>query len=248
MFRKFRFACLLAAVPFGPALAADLDPPIYADQAPEYTPVEVGSGWYLRGDVGYQFEGAYDDERSLDRDYRLGSVDLDQSEDYFTGSLGFGYHFTDYLRADVNGGYIPGNEADIGYDDGGNRAEGELSNDAWYGMANVYVDLGTIAGFTPYVGAGAGVLANKWEWKGDYDLDGDDPHRDGGSDRGTAFAYALNAGVAYRVADNFSVDLGYQYVASPDAEYVDVTDPESFESREGLDFHQVRLGLRYDLW
>ena len=38
-----------------PALAADYDPPIVVDEAPRNVPVEVGSGWYLRGDVGYSF-------------------------------------------------------------------------------------------------------------------------------------------------------------------------------------------------
>ncbi len=44
------------------ALAADYDPPIYVDEAPEYVPVEVGSGWYLRGDVGYAFKRNYKNE------------------------------------------------------------------------------------------------------------------------------------------------------------------------------------------
>ncbi len=35
------------------AMAADYDPPIFVDDSPEYVPVEVGSGWYLRGDIGY---------------------------------------------------------------------------------------------------------------------------------------------------------------------------------------------------
>ena len=39
-----------------PALAADYDPPIVIDQPVEEVPVEVGSGWYLRGDIGYNFQ------------------------------------------------------------------------------------------------------------------------------------------------------------------------------------------------
>ena len=33
--------------------AADLDEIIYAKELPVTQPVEVGSGWYLRGDLGY---------------------------------------------------------------------------------------------------------------------------------------------------------------------------------------------------
>ena len=53
-----RLALLLAAAALGPlpaAYAADYDPPIIVEEATEYVPVEVGSGWYLRGDVGYNF-------------------------------------------------------------------------------------------------------------------------------------------------------------------------------------------------
>ena len=42
-------AALFAATP---ALAADYDPPPLLEPAPEYQPVEIGNGWYLRGDGG----------------------------------------------------------------------------------------------------------------------------------------------------------------------------------------------------
>ena len=44
-----------AALPL-PALSADYDPPIVVDQPVEEVPIEVGSGWYLRGDIGYNFQ------------------------------------------------------------------------------------------------------------------------------------------------------------------------------------------------
>ncbi len=54
-----RLALSLAALaPFAAANAADYDPPIVIDDAAEYVPVEVGSGWYLRGDVGYVFDAS----------------------------------------------------------------------------------------------------------------------------------------------------------------------------------------------
>ena len=36
-----------------PSYAADYDPPIVIDAVDDYVPVEVGNGWYLRGDLGY---------------------------------------------------------------------------------------------------------------------------------------------------------------------------------------------------
>ena len=38
------------------AQAADLDEIIYAPELPMTQPVEIGSGWYLRGDLGYSVE------------------------------------------------------------------------------------------------------------------------------------------------------------------------------------------------
>src|SRR5690606_13395425 len=97
-----------------------------------------------------------------DPDFGVPGVDYDDDRIPFSGSIGFGYHFTDYLRADLNLGYIPGNEASLDYAAVGTTASGSLSNRAWYGMANTYVDLGTYAGFTPYIGAGLGVYRNKY--------------------------------------------------------------------------------------
>jgi opacity protein-like surface antigen len=39
-----------------PAHAADLDEIIYAKELPVTKPVEIGSGWYLRGDLGYSVQ------------------------------------------------------------------------------------------------------------------------------------------------------------------------------------------------
>ncbi|TIM51306.1 MAG: porin family protein, partial [Mesorhizobium sp.] len=60
---KSGIALALAAIaltPLSQALGADYDPPIYVDQAPDYVPVEVGSGWYLRGDVSYLVQKSFD--------------------------------------------------------------------------------------------------------------------------------------------------------------------------------------------
>ena len=53
------------------------------------------------------------------------------------------------------------------------------------------------------------------------------------------------AGVSYKVGTNSSIDVGYQFVSSPGTEFAD---PLSFEPDEGLDYHQIKVGFRYDLW
>lgn len=209
----------VAAVPAA-ALAADYDPPIFVEDAPEWVPVEIGSGWYLRGDISYNIEPAYD--------FTLFGISTDNQR--FGGGVGFGYHFNDWLRADVNVAYMGKDSFDFGI--------GEASFRAWTGLLNGYVDLGTVSGFTPYVGAGVGVMSSKHAVE--VPLLAIDE-----SERQNEFAYSLNAGVAYRLAGNTSVDVGYQYVSSPDTEYFDT---DTFTVRKGVDYHQVRVGLRYDLW
>ncbi|TPK77163.1 porin family protein [Mesorhizobium sp. B2-3-3] len=244
----------LGLLPLTPALAADYDPPIYVDQAPDYVPVEVGSGWYLRGDVSYLAQKSFKNE-----DFAFTPASFDDKEDPVFASIGFGYHFTDYLRADLNFGYLPGNKIGVGYDDTAivtppatsTVASASLKNYAFTGMLNGYVDLGTYVGITPYLGAGVGVVRSTRKLSASYFTNNGDPtddfvQRDDKTQY--SFAYTLNAGLAYQVTKNVSVDLGYQYFSAPSAEYVTAASLTSFPVHKGISNHQVKLGLRYDLW
>jgi opacity protein-like surface antigen len=220
---------LAAAILWHPAsaMAADYEPPIVVENAPEYVPVEVGSGWYLRGDLTVNLNRPV---------YRFSLLGQDTNNNRVGGEIGFGYHFTDYLRADLTTGFVSSDKFD--FDD--RITSIEASNRVWTGLANGYVDLGTIAGFTPYVGAGLGVLYSKAK------LEIDSPLLDAEwSKRQTRFAYALNAGMSYNWGTNTSVDLSYRFLSSPGTEFIDA---DSLEIRKGMNFHQLKLGLRYDLW
>lgn len=244
----------LVLAPLTPAQAADYDPPVYVDQAPDYQPVEVGSGWYLRGDVSYLAQKSYQDQ-----DFTFAPASFSEKQDPAFASIGFGYHFNDYLRADINLGYLPGNKVGIHYDDTASVippatatvASASLENYSLSGMVNGYVDLGTYVGITPYVGAGIGLVRSKYKLSASYFTDNVDPTDDFvRSDNKTqySFAYTLDAGLAYQVTKNVSVDLGYQYFSAPDAEYVTAASLTSYPIRKGISNHQVKLGLRYDLW
>ena len=63
-----------------------------------------------------------------------------------------------------------------------------------------------------------------------------------------SLAYSVGAGVAYNVTNNLTLDVGYQYFAAPTAEYVEMTGPGTYAVEEGMKFHHVKVGLRYDLW
>lgn len=260
------------------ALAADYSPPIFVEEAAEeYKPVEIGSGWYLRGDVGYDFSNTYD------RMERSGEYGVDTKP--FSGSVGMGYHFNDYFRGELNAGILPsadfiredaiascvGDERVLRTDDDGNELivleeayrncaqTSEVSLKAYDIMANAFVDLGTYAGITPYVGAGVGAMYVKSSRsEGDKNCVTDqyficraDPiFYDGVTETQSKieFAYALGAGLSYRVAKSASIDLGYEFKSAPGATYYVVNEDTEVVREKGLDFHTVKLGFRYDLW
>ena len=226
---RIALALAAAGMPLAPALAADYEPPIYVDQAPEYTPVEVGSGWYLRGDVGYN---------AGDPVYNFTVLGERAKHNRFIGGIGAGYHFSDWVRSDLTLSYVGGDE--YRFDNGIDAFS--ASHDMWSGLVNGYVDLGTYAGFTPYVGAGVGVLYSRQGVSIDSPTLGVFVDE---TDKQYRFAYALNAGASYKVSDNVSVDVGYQYLSSPTTRFVAA---DSLTIDKGVDQHQVKVGLRYDLW
>src|SRR5690554_3813702 len=79
-------SCAAVALVPASALSADYDPPIFVEEAPEWVPVEIGSGWYLRGDVSYNVgRPTYN--------FTLFGEDVEHRR--FGGSIGVGYHLSD---------------------------------------------------------------------------------------------------------------------------------------------------------
>ncbi|KNY21236.1 MULTISPECIES: outer membrane protein [Methylobacterium] len=152
------------------AAAADLLPP--PPPPPPPPPIEVGGGWYLRGDVGasvytrpryteaYDYTGYADANRSFGNEIGGGG---------FAG-VGVGYQFTPFLRGDVTGEYrystglrgseyYKGPEFDNGL--GSYGVNKSTSNfDSAVVLANAYFDLGTWYGITPFIGGGVGYAFN----------------------------------------------------------------------------------------
>mgnify|MGYP001377256847 CR=1 FL=1 len=227
--RLLASSAVLLAAPAGTVLAADYDPPIYVEEAPEFVPVEIGSGWYLRGDLSYNAGSPVYDFTLLGE-----SV----SHNRIGGGLGVGYHFTDNLRGDITVNYLGGDS--YGFNDGTDFVD--LSHTVWSGLVSGYYDIATIAGFTPYVGAGVGLAYSKHE----IDVAAPSvPLAASWSESQYEFAYALMAGASYRITDNASVDVGYQFLHTPGMEYLDT---DLLTVRKGVQHHQIKVGLRYDLW
>jgi len=279
---RFVFAAALVAAPS--ALAADYDPPIVVDQAPEYQPVEIGSGWYLRGDVGYAVAVSnggvdYRTYNSTTATYTDATFATARISSAFGAGVGFGYRFTDYLRADATIDYLRGDFAGTTvsatpcldpvanplYLNTTCRSEDGSSFEALAPMLNAYVDLGTYAGFTPYAGAGAGFAYLRWNdlSNATYCVDGGAvcpaPAYIGTTTHGGLsdwrFAWSVMAGFAYDLSANLKLDVGYKYrqISGGDMFAFDAvtaaagaTGPQGHDN--GFSQHEVRVGLRYELW
>ncbi len=249
------------------ALAADFPypapPPV---MPPPPAPVEVGGGWYLRGDVGVgildfdKFEGVNTTVPvgfvPPPGGYRLDSkVAADQA---FVG-FGFGWQFNSWFRADVTGEYrsaaqIKTTESYIYPGQpfrSANIVDGKLSSVV--GLVNAYFDLGSWGGFSPFVGAGVGFARHKTMGFTDVGIG----FAGGGGGYGidkdrTGLAWAIHAGIGYDVTPNVKLELAYRYLNMGKAEAGPITcyaAPGACLSTvytyKTLDSHDLKIGMRW---
>ena len=235
------------------ANAADIiEEPIYVAPPPPPPPVQT-SGWYLRGDVGYNFksksDGHYDfynvgfGNNGIDNTEHYDSITLKNSANFGVG-VGYrvnGYFRTDltvdYFRTGVEGSSKCGYLVEIGYllDPTNNNCRYNDSSHAsvWTTMANAYVDIGTYGRITPYIGAGLGFAHVKYD-----DMDNEISCGGGscngfpvykGSHPGESswrFASSLMAGASIDITHQLKFDAGYKYtrIAEGDAYGYDKAD------------------------
>ncbi|NTG74717.1 porin family protein [Agrobacterium rhizogenes] len=273
-FDALALAAMMASACAGTAFASDLPPEI---KMPEVS-VKDAQGWYVRGDFGYAINAGHGDTSfrtfdPADGDYSSGRFDSDRFSDDFSGGLGVGYQFNDLFRADLTGDYFSGDyegrtssASPCSGSAGGTGCSTKARSSFKAGslMVNGYVDLGTLAGFTPYVGAGLGATRISWSSVNAVGSCVDGSSSCGGSssvstrypgDSDWRFTYALMAGVAYEVAPNVKLDLGYRFshVAGGDMFGYSAADSAAGAGgtmgRDGaLSRHEIRVGLRITTW
>lgn len=253
-----RSLALLASVG-APCLAhaADLLPP----PPPPPPPVEIGGGWYLRGDVGVgaaelsEFTTFTGNGSALPHGYVVDRAGF--SDQFFAGG-GVGYQFNNFLRGDVTGEYRGGGRihASDSYDSYNpgyksiNKYDGNLSTVVV--LANGYVDLGTWWGFTPFIGAGVGSAFHRVDGFYDTGYGGAGGGFGAAKEKYTSsLAWAAQAGVAFDVTQNFKVEVGYRYLNMGTAKtgaVVCSNDPNcslAYYKIKDIDSHDVKIGLRY---
>ncbi|MFD2249622.1 opacity protein-like surface antigen [Pseudochelatococcus lubricantis] len=135
--------------------------------------------------------------------------------------VGIGYKFGFLLRGDVTAEYR--SRARVRTPDG---IHAHLSGANV--MANVYADIGTWYGVTPYIGAGAGI---GWDRFSRHDAFGSGGTRSG-------FVWALMGGFAVEVTPSVTIDVGYRYLDAGTRRAPGLALKESGS-------HDLRIGLRW---
>jgi len=125
----------------------------------------------------------------------------------------------------------------------------------WDLLANAYIDIGTWQGFTPYVGAGAGVAWARIKQSANWYQDNGIPYQvstggfffDYDRSLGTMtynFAWALMAGVSVAVMEHVQVDVGYRYL---NLGTLSGTSATGTSVTQRITANEVRVGLRYTI-
>lgn len=236
------------------AQAADLLPPLPPEPLPP--PVEIGGGWYLRGDVGVgavQVGKIVSDTpaQSLPPHY---SIDQKSAGDHYFAGGGVGYQFGNAFHADVTAEYRGGGHVafverfDLNGGIGLDYDKANLSSVVT--MVNGYIDLGTWHGVTPYVGGGAGGAFH--HVSGFSDIGAGNAAGGFGvaaGKRSTTFAWSAQAGLAYSVTPNLKLEIGYRYLDLGDVELGTIRcyggcGGTAYKVRD-VTSHDVKLGMRW---
>jgi opacity protein-like surface antigen len=199
-------AVLLGMLPSSLAWSADYGGMKYGYPPP---PVEIGSGWYMRGDLGYRLYAA---PSMTETSTPVALTGAGASGAIAVGG-GFGYQFSERFRGDLTVDFaLPstfrGTHSDC--DSGtGDTCVHSIDVTAASAMVNAYFDLATIGGFTPYVGAGVGVAMVSTGTASAFNTVDSTTTTYPGA---TAFnlAWVLMAGATYEMSPDVLIDLGFR--------------------------------------
>ena len=216
-------------------------------------------GWYVRGDVGYNFDGTldYDANDPLEPGTLAGAADVEGDLMY---GAGLGYAYDNGFRLE---GALTFRNSELGvpYELNGqgvyeagllppplNVTVAAASGKAygWDAMLNLYYDFNKGGRFQPYVGAGIGATEMNAQVNLYYLLDNVNSTGsaiNGIDDSETAFAYQGLLGFGYELTERLTFDLGYRYFVADDLDYQGIL--TTYDSQ--YSDHSVTAGLRWQL-
>jgi opacity protein-like surface antigen len=218
------------------AQAADAPEPFFS--SPPLRVQEFASGWYIRGDIGYRLN-SFDGSSTFFNDPMSSSSINDTA--VFGG--GGGYK-AGWFRADLTVDYSGRAtfQGDVAGLPAGNQPGLSTKIEMVTTLANMYVDLGTWSGFTPYVGAGVGGAFMRTVEFYDYGSLVMPQEKQGTWN----FAWAATAGLSYKIGVNLLVDASYRYLSLGDA-VTAVNATGNQLTVKDLTAQEFRIGLRYNL-
>ena len=182
-------------------------------------------------------------------------LDADLSLDLHDEPLRVGRLFPDNIGgvASVAAGYAWQSgwaaEAEFAYRRNGldaDRFDGETTDvhgslSSYTLMGNGYYRLNTGTDFTPYIGGGVGISL----------LELEERRGDGGKfhafDTDTQFAYQGIAGVAYKFAPDWNLDVEYRYFGTQDPSFIDHVAGVRTWTETVYHAHEILLGVTWEL-
>ncbi len=252
-----------------PAAGADFGQPYPGLAPPREEMVEFATNWYVRGDLAY----AQETFPKISPDPTFGSSPSVLNT--YSAGVGIGYKVNHWFRTDlildyrsiihaVGSGATPCQVVlpsvitglpTIGPDTCAGHFDTEIRR--WDLLANGYLDLGTWDGFTPYIGAGAGVTWAQINQSVNFTLGNGLPCQAtcaiGGnvfadfdrrqSNTNYKFAWALMAGVAIAMTDHAQLDIGYRYLDL--GSFTGLSSVTGTSVTQRVRANEVRAGVRY---
>ncbi len=230
---------------------------------PAPVPMEETATWYIRGDLGFGWHGNSSGSHNALNAPNATVSDIDSS---LSIGGGIGYYFTQNFRADLTFDHRTkaGTNGTRIMDMTNNGPD--LKSQAL--LANIYYDFNPSSRFSPYLGGGIGLAFNELNIRGSasnftdpatgitvsqYALD----------DHTTEFAAMAAVGVNIALKENLFLDIGYRYnylgeskmtysrtetVPGVGGAAATTTTSTNTLSLGSMDVHELRLGLRYDLY
>lgn len=248
----------IALAASGPALADGYGRKAAAPiPVPAPMPVPESFSYYLRGDLGWSFVGSDSfSESGAVIGLPPGVVLTGKSSNtdgVFIGTVGAGVYLSPRFRGDLTLDFRGEQSMDstttyTGGTGGPGTARDTVRLRGTIGLANLYWDLLPRGHFTPYVGAGIGFVYN--DIARSYS---DQPAGivGSGSDNHVGLAGALMAGISFATDHRYVWDLSYRALYTDAGSITTVLSGTGGISTVDIGSqweHQVRIGLRVNLW
>jgi opacity protein-like surface antigen len=235
---------------------------------PAPMPVPEGFTYYLRADLGWSFAA---DPSFSETGARFGDTPLSYSglsnrsvsaDGILGGTIGAGAYLTPHLRGDLTLDFRAHQDIDASatYTDAGpvdGVVTDKLKVNRVIGLVNAYWDVLPRGAITPYIGGGIGFVYNDIQRTHltTEDSGGGPVTVKSGSSKetGIGLAAALMAGASFSLNPAWAIDVNYRalYLAGGSTTTILTgTDPTDTSTARIGDVweHQVRVGLRFNIW